>query len=260
MRETTTVKFSYTLLQLQNYIKRDPESYYEEFQIQHEHFKAMLKLLNLNAQEYQEDFADMVNFLAQVSSCYKEDLKDFPEILMNMLKENGAILNPSLRHCLVKALILMRNRGILDLIQIHIISDLKKINAVHKNVKVNTTLQNFMFKMLTNEHKAAPRVSLDIMVDLYRRNIWRDAKTVNAIASACVHKDVKLLVKGHKFFLNIDEVDGEKESSSEFIDVVIHLLILLLGMSGPYCEGSKYQTLPEESKCFRRKEEILEEI
>ncbi|GIY89881.1 protein SDA1 homolog [Caerostris darwini] len=236
MRETTTVKFSYTLLQLQNYIKRDPESYYEEFQIQHEHFKAMLKLLNLNAQEYQEDFADMVNFLAQVSSCYKEDLKDFPEILMNMLKENGVILNPSLRHCLVKALILMRNRGILlptdlitlffellhvkdkilrDLIQIHIISDLKKINAVHKNVKVNTTLQNFMFKMLTNEHKAAPRVSLDIMVDLYRRNIWRDAKTVNAIASACVHKDVKLLVKGHKFFLNIDEEDGEKESSSE---------------------------------------------
>ncbi|KAF8782118.1 Protein SDA1 like protein [Argiope bruennichi] len=239
MKERTSVKLTFSLLQLQNLIKRDPPSYHEEFQQQYEHFKAQLKLFKFDPQEFHENFADLVNFLAQVSSCYKEDLKDFHVELMNILREYATVLQPNMRHCFVKALILMRNRGVLsptdlttlffellrcqdkllrDIVQVHIVSDLKKINAVHKNQKVNTVLQNFMFKMLADENKTAARVSLDIMIDLYRRNIWRDEKTVNAISTACFSKDTKLLVKAIHFFLNIDEKDeedDEKKSDSE---------------------------------------------
>ncbi|CAL1275812.1 unnamed protein product [Larinioides sclopetarius] len=239
MKEKSSVKLTFSLLQLQNLVKRDPPSYYEEFQQQYEHYKAQLKLFKFDPQDFHENFTDLVSFLAQVSSCYEEDLKDFPVELMNILREYATILHPNMRHCLVKALILMRNRGVIsptdlttlffellrcqdkllrDMVRVHIVSDLKKINAVHKNQKVNTVLQNFMFKMLADDNKTAAIVSLDIMTELYRRNIWKDEKTVNGIASACFSKHVKLLVKAIHFFLNIDAKDDDEEEKSDSED------------------------------------------
>ena len=46
-------------------------------------------------------------------------------------------------------------------------------------------MQNFMFTMLKDSHKIAAKTSLDVMIELYRKNVWRDAKTVNVIATAC---------------------------------------------------------------------------
>ena len=51
--------------------------------------------------------------------------------------------------------------------------------------RLNTTMQNFMFTMLKDSNKIAAKTSLDVMVELYRKNVWRDAKTVNVIATAC---------------------------------------------------------------------------
>lgn len=237
MKEISSSKLTYSILQLQNLIKRDPLSYYEEFLANFEHFQALLEVFNYNPQEYHENFADMVNFLSQVAYCYKEDLKEFPEQLMKILKENATVLDPSMRLCLVKGLILMRNRDVLlptDLttlffellrckdkllrhhLQSHIITDLKRVNAKHKNNKVNKALQNFMFKMLADSNATSARVSLNIMIELYRRNIWRDEKTVNAIATACLANDKKLVVKAHNFFLSIDyEDDDDSESENE---------------------------------------------
>ncbi|GLD55455.1 protein SDA1 homolog [Lates japonicus] len=55
----------------------------------------------------------------------------------------------------------------------HIVADIKNINAKHKNNKVNTTLQNFMYTMLRDSNPIAAKISLDVMVELYKRNIWR---------------------------------------------------------------------------------------
>ena len=52
-------------------------------------------------------------------------------------------------------------------------------------LRLNTTMQNFMFTMLKDSHKMAAKTSLDVMIELYRKNVWRDAKTVNVIATAC---------------------------------------------------------------------------
>ena len=52
-------------------------------------------------------------------------------------------------------------------------------------LRLNTTMQNFMFTMLKDSNKIAAKTSLDVMVELYRKNVWRDAKTVNVIATAC---------------------------------------------------------------------------
>ena len=225
------------LLQLQNCIKRDSESYKEEFQLQYKHFKALLDVVKLNPSSPDKQFEELSMFMAQVSSSYKEELKELPNDFMDILKMYSTVLHPDVRLALVKALILMRNRGLLtetDLLSLffellrcqdkelrkflknHLISDIKNINAKHKDVRVNTTLQNFMYSIINDGGAVAAKMSLDIMTELYNKHVWRDVKTVNVIADACFSKVTKLMVTAIKFFLGADEEEAEeKDSSSE---------------------------------------------
>merc|ERR1712241_903179 len=147
----------------------------------------------------------------------------------------GTVLNTDMRLSFCRALILLRHKELLQpavLLQLcfdllrcqdkalrkylrdHIVSDLKAVNSKHKDVRLNTTMQNFMFTMLKDSHKIAAKTSLDVMIELYRKNIWRDAKTVNVIATACFSELTKLMVTAVKFFLGNDE-DEEDDDSDE---------------------------------------------
>ncbi|MEQ2221966.1 Protein SDA1, partial [Ilyodon furcidens] len=170
-----------------------------------------------------------------VAHCYKQQLSTFPRLLSELLMSYHTVMEPDLRMTFCKALILLRNKDLIDptgLLELffellrchdkllrktlytHIVTDIKGINAKHKNNKVNTTLQNFMYTMLRDSNPIAAKISLDVMVELYRRNIWNDAKTVNVITTACFSKVTKILVGGMKFFLGKDE-DEKNESDSE---------------------------------------------
>lgn len=83
----------------------------------------------------------------------------------------------------------------------YVVSDIKSINARHKNGKMNSVLQNFMFTMLQESNGVTVKTAVDIMIELYKRNIWADEKTVNMIASACFSKITKVMVAAMKFFL-----------------------------------------------------------
>ena len=50
-----------------------------------------------------------------------------------------------------------------------------------------------MYTMLKDSNSMAAKKSLDVMVELYKKNIWKDAKTVNVIASACLSDLSKVL-------------------------------------------------------------------
>lgn len=55
------------LPQLQNLIKRDPESYKEEFLQQYTHFLSVVELFRLTPAENNKQFDDLIMFIAQVS-------------------------------------------------------------------------------------------------------------------------------------------------------------------------------------------------
>lgn len=55
------------LPQLQNLIKRDPESYKDEFQQQYRHFLSSLEVFALNPTEENKSLDELVMFIAQVS-------------------------------------------------------------------------------------------------------------------------------------------------------------------------------------------------
>ena len=47
--------------------------------------------------------------------------------------------------------------------------------------------------MLRDSNVLAAKKSLDVMVELYRKNVWNDAKTVNVITTACFSTVTKVV-------------------------------------------------------------------
>lgn len=142
-----------------------------------------------------------------------------------------------MRNSFCRALILLRNKNLispLDLLELffqllrcpdknlrkflenHIITDIKNMNAKHKDMKLNATLQNFMFSMVKDSNPKAAKMSLDIMIELYKKNIWNDAKPVNVIGTVgCFSKTTKVMVAALKFFLGTDEDEEDSDSDSD---------------------------------------------
>lgn len=133
---------------------------------------------------------------------------------------NKSLLEPTALLSLFFELLKCQDKILRQFLQTHIITDIKNINAKRKNAKVNTVLQNFMFSMLKDPNARAAKMSLDIMIELYNKNIWNDAKTVNVIATlGCFSKVTKVMVASMKFFLGTDtenkEADDNDSSDSD---------------------------------------------
>ena len=218
------------LPQLQNLIKRDPESYKEEFLQQHQHYKSTLEVFRLTPNKFNKSLDEIVIFLAQVAHCYPTVLESFPQEIIDVLQTYNTVLDNEMRLTFSKALIQLRNKSLLEptvllslffqllrcqdknlrqFLETHIIADIKNINSKQKNTKVNTTLQNFMFSMLKDSNARAAKMSADIMIELYKKNIWNDAKTVNVLATGCFAKTTKVMVACLKFFVGTGVDEGK---------------------------------------------------
>lgn len=237
------------LPQLQNLIKRDAESYKDEFLQQYRHFESTLQVFELNPGEYNKSLDEQVMFLAQVTKSYPEDLSSYPQKLIGILSKHSTVLHTDMRMSLCKALILLRHKEVVapaDLLQLffelfkcqdkslraflrdHIVTDLKNTNAKHKDVKLNSSMQNFMFKMINDSHHVAAKMALKVMIELYKKNVWNDAKTVNVIASACYRINentgkldvTKLTPMALRFFLGADEEEDDKDDDDNDVPTV----------------------------------------
>ena len=49
--------------------------------------------------------------------------------------------------------------------------------------------------MLADTNESAAKRSLDVMIELYRKKIWDDAKTVNVISTACFSPCTKVCMQ-----------------------------------------------------------------
>ena len=73
-----------------------------------------------------------------------------------------------------------------------------------------------MYSMLTDNDATAVKLSLDIMKELYGRDVWKDTKTVNAISTACFSS----ITKASDFYelgrVSLFEVYGSYKKSKGF--------------------------------------------
>jgi len=227
------------LPQLQNLMKRDPESYVEEFKQQHARFLSELEIFKLRPSKDSARFSELTNFISHVSVHYPEDCKEFPNQLLDLLEKHHPILSPNLRKTLVQALILVRNRGLMEPLELlkmcftlfrcndkalrqllfdYIVADIKNVNLKKRDDKLNRQLQAFLYKMVGDEtSEIAAKKSLEVMVELYRRRIWTDERTVNAIAQGVLSPTTKLIVISTNFFLGIDQkITDDDDADSMF--------------------------------------------
>ncbi|XP_047529822.1 protein SDA1 homolog [Vanessa atalanta] len=228
------------LTQLQNLIKRDPDSYKDEFRQQLAHFETTLEIFNLNPTQYNKKLDEQAMFLAQVTQCYQAEMKTFPQKIVDILKTHNTVMHSDMRLSLCKCLILIRNKNFIsafDLLELffslikcqdkhlreylktHIITDIKNMNMKHKDMKLNSTLQNFIFSMLRESNTKMAKLAIDILIELYHKNIWNDHKTVNIIADVgCFTKVTKVMVASLKFFLSREEEEKPESDSDDEVD------------------------------------------
>ena len=221
---------------LQNLMKRDPESYEDEYRRRYRHFLSMIALQREQPSTDPKELVANISFIAHVSPCYPKLATELPTTLSQLLEHQHDALDPSLRSGLFQALVLLRNRGMvraLELLQLcfrlfrchdktlrsristHVISDLKIINLKHKDISLNRALQNYVIGMLSDSSPTAAKYSLNVMVQMYRRGIWRDAKTVNVVAGALFCPHPKLRIAALHFLLGAHDLAGDTEDSDD---------------------------------------------
>lgn len=146
--------------------------------------------------------------------------------MLNLLQQYYSILNPEVRMTLVTCLKMMRTKDnvsaavvlpvFLKLFRckdkelrkfLHgcIVNDLKEMNKKAKNNNINKKLQNFILNLLQDPNEEASKRALNVMVELYKRCIWNDEKTVNAIwTGGVMHQNPKIVAASCRFFLVLD--------------------------------------------------------
>ena len=106
------------LANLQNKIKRDPASYENDFLHQYMQYDNQRTIfLQAPASTLENaivSFRDLIEFVAHVADCYKDQTKEFPAQLVEILSAHHATLEPQLREKIVGSLVLLRRKEVID--------------------------------------------------------------------------------------------------------------------------------------------------
>lgn len=251
----TRVDVTLKLTQLQNLCKRDPPGYKEDYDAQVRRLQSECQILALSssgggASQQQQRLVELIQFCAAVSSSsYKDEASVISSLLIQLLQHNLQQLHRDIRKACVSALILMRNKGAvqpLELLELfftimstvsdknlrellyrHIVNDVCNINKKGKRQDtVNRSIQAFLHKVVSADEvvsttgqgdstATAAKRATDIVCELYRRQVWTDQRTISILASAVVSQQTSVSTRAMRFFLNIEEKMLEDEQRAQ---------------------------------------------
>ncbi|KAI9216970.1 SDA1-domain-containing protein [Blastocladiella britannica] len=263
------------LPQLQNLIKRDSQSYASEFAQQLRHLDAQLHIAARSPHTPPaKQLPELLSFVAQTVPSYASTsapARAVPATLVALLQASATAMHPDLRRALVSAVIHLHNRSAIDSLavlplffhlfrcrdkmlreQLHafIVQDIKHANAKTQNNKLNRTVQNLLYSIITPPpgyvlpaasttvsssaagatassgpsddadaatgfSPSAAQNSLLICIELYKKQLWTDAKTVNVIADACFSPVTKIMSTAVHFFINADTKEETNDMDSD---------------------------------------------
>ncbi|OJJ45584.1 hypothetical protein ASPZODRAFT_133426 [Penicilliopsis zonata CBS 506.65] len=229
---------------LQHKIRRDPKSYVEDFRAQHFQYESHREIFMAAPSSATDtgiiSLRDLIDFIAHVAECYPEIVKEFPQQLIDMLTQHHLVLESELREKIVGSLMLLRKKDLLDsatllqtlfpilistpsktlraLLFQKILSDLRSSNSKATNHKLNRTMQTVLFNLVTSDRTSSKGLwAVKLTRELWKRQIWTEAKAVEVMKEASLSENEKVIVGGVRFFLGGDQErqDAEDESSDE---------------------------------------------
>ncbi|RAL16703.1 SDA1 family protein, partial [Aspergillus homomorphus CBS 101889] len=226
---------------LQHKIRRDPKSYIEDFRAQHYQYESHREIFMAAPSSATDtgiiSLRELIDFIAHVADCYPEITKDFPQQLMDILTQHHLILQPELREKIVGSLVLLRKKELLDsatllqtlfpilistpsktlraLLFQKILMDLRSSNAKSTNHKLNRTMQTVLYNLVTSDRTSSKGLwAIKLTRELWKRQIWTDAKAVEVMKEASLATNDKVIVGGVRFFLGGDKEREEMEDES----------------------------------------------
>ncbi|KAB8300506.1 hypothetical protein EYC80_000671 [Monilinia laxa] len=234
---------------LQYKIRRDPKSYAEDFLNQYGQYQSQRDIFMASPSAATSggivSFHDLIDFVAHCSDCFPEDTAEFPEDLKQILTLHHAELESELREKIVGSLVLLRRKEVIDsanllntlfpilvatpsktlrtLLFQKILSDLRTSNSKSINHRLNRTMQTALFNLLTSDRTSSKGIwAVKITRELWKRQIWTDAKAVEIMKEASLSDNEKVIGGGVRFFLGGDKEREEMEDESsddEAIDI-----------------------------------------
>ncbi|CAA9960730.1 hypothetical protein CFE70_004104 [Pyrenophora teres f. teres 0-1] len=219
-------------------LKRDPQSYRDDFEQQYQQYRTLLDLFLADPSTTDGGLValkDLIEFVSHTSNLYPDLTAQFPQDLINILLQHHEVLEFDLRDKVVSSICLLKNKGVIDSVTLlntlfpvlittpskslrklcfeKIISDVRSSNSKTINHKVNKALQTTLFNLLEAD-SAAPRGFLAVKItrELWKRQIWTDARTVEVMRLAALSDNEKTITGGVRFFLGGDQ---EREAAAE---------------------------------------------
>ncbi|KAI1374832.1 SDA1-domain-containing protein [Hypoxylon crocopeplum] len=249
-------KIEADLAGLQYKIRKDPEAYekefienWQQFDAAHEKFLAAPVGADSNSLI---TFREQIDLIAHCAELYPQITATFPDALKDVLTKHHAVLEPTLREKIVSSLTLLRRKDVIDsnyllttlfpilistpskslrmILYQKILSDIRNTNTKTINHRVNRTMQTVLYNLVTSD-RSSPKAlwAVKLVRELWRRQIWSDAKTVDIMRQACLADNEKVVVGSVRFFLGGDKEREEFEDESsdeETVDIkkVKHLV------------------------------------
>ena len=264
------------LPQYQDRVKRDKESYKEEFLKILKKFEEQFTIFLFDPSRKIKGFKELLMFFAHLSHLFKSETEFIPKGLCKVISENYLTIPHEVRLTIVDSLSIMCKSGILSLLEViplffnlmrcqdkilrkrltdYIISALTKVNEKHKNVNINKNIQNFCEKLLEDPNKKLARKTLNIIVNLYQKKIWNDSRTINMLANIAVTaKDIKISSAACQFFLSEYNVEQGDSSDEEDLEELKNKY-KLLGKGYSQKTKKRKEKLKQLMKSIEKKEE-----
>ena len=233
---TNTSTDQESLPTLQNLIKRDPDGYKDDFERRLRHFQSIIDIQRSQPGAESKELVALLGFISAVCPCFPQLTAEVPAQLASLLDDQLDALDPPVRRAIFQALVLLRNRGMLEplaLLQLcfrcfrgrdkvlrerlymYVVSDIKGVNAKHKDNALNRRLQTHVFAMLNDTSVVAAKYALRVLVQLYRRHVWRDTRTVNVVAGALFCPHSALRIAALHFLLGAHDQASTADSDDE---------------------------------------------
>ncbi|KAF2124842.1 SDA1-domain-containing protein [Dothidotthia symphoricarpi CBS 119687] len=228
-------------------IKRDPQSYQDDFNNQYQQYETLRDLFLQSPSTTDSGIValkDLIEFVSHCADCYPTLTSKFPEELTQILLQHHEVLEYELRDKIVGSLCLLRNKDVIDSIALlntlfpvlvstpskslrqllftKILSDLRSSNNKSTNHKLNRTIQTVLYNLLESDKESPKGIwAVKITRELWKRQIWTDARAVEVMRMAALSENEKVITGGVRFFLGGDKEREEaaEESSDDDHDV-----------------------------------------
>lgn len=227
-------------------IKRDPQSYRDDFSNQWQQYETLRDLFLQNPSTQGTglaDLKDLVEFVSHVADLYPDLTGGFASDLQQILLQHHAVLEYELRDKIVGSLCLLRNKDVIDSVALlntlfpvliatpskslrallftKILSDLRSSNVKTTNHKLNRTIQTVLYNLLESDKESPKGLwAVKITRELWKKQIWTDARAVEVMRLAALSENEKVIAGGVRFFLGGDkEREEAADDSSDEEDV-----------------------------------------